>query len=81
MFEEINNPALLQECKLNIDDAAYEKHIYANVSKPFDKKVIDRHDSNLYWPTSIKDTIQWFPFLTIIEHSENIQKPNKGLIT
>ena len=43
-------------------------------------KVIDRHDSNLYWPTKIKDTIQWFTFLTIMEYTANILKPNKGLI-
>ena len=41
---------------------------------------MDRHDSNLYWPTSIKDTIKWFPFLDIMEHTANILKPNKGLI-
>ena len=43
-------------------------------------KKIDRHDSDLYWPTSIKYTIQWFPFLTIIKHTANILKPNKGPI-
>ena len=34
----------------------------------------------MYFPTSIKDTMQWFPFLAIMEHTENILKPNKGLI-
>ena len=24
--------------------------------------------------------MQWFPFLNIMEHTENILKPNKGLI-
>ena len=50
------------------------------MSKPSDKTVIDCHNSELYWPTLIKDTIQWFPFLTIMEHTANILKPNKGLI-
>ena len=31
-------------------------------------------------PTSIKDTIYWFTFITIIYHTANILKPNKGLI-
>ena len=44
------------------------------------KKEIDRHDSDLYWPTSIKDTINWFPFPTIMEHSANTIKRNKGKI-
>ena len=51
-----------------------------NIYKPSAKKEIYRHDSDLYWPTSIKDTIQWFPFLTIIEHTANIINPNKGII-
>ena len=35
----------------------------------------------MYYPTSIKDTIQWFTFPKIVEHTANILKPNKGLIT
>ena len=27
----------------------------------------------------MKDTINWFTFLTIIENNANIRKPNKGL--
>ena len=26
-----------------------------------------RHDNKKYWPISIKEIIQWFPFLSIIE--------------
>ena len=44
------------------------------------KKEFDRHYSDLYWPTAIKDTIRWFPFLTIMEHTANVIKSNKGLI-
>ena len=47
----------------------YERNIDANMSKPSDKKLMDLNDSNLYCPTSIKDTIQWFHFLTIMEHT------------
>ena len=35
----------------------------------------------MYWPTSIKDTIQWFPFIAIMGHTSNIINPNKGIIT
>ena len=35
----------------------------------------------MYWPTSIKDIMKWFSFITIIEHSANILKPNKGMIS
>ena len=34
----------------------------------------------MYWPTSIKDTINWFPFIDIMEHTANIMKTNKGII-
>ena len=71
-IKEIHHPALLQEWKLNLDSAEYERNIDANMSKPSDKKQVDRHDSDLYWTTSIKYTIQWFTFLTIIEHTANI---------
>ena len=62
---------MLQRMKKNID---------AKMSKPSDKKEIDCHDSDLYWPTSIKYTIRWFPFITIMEHTENILNLNKGQI-
>ena len=61
----INHPALIQEWKLNIHAAAYEKKIDSDVYKTSAKKKIDCHDSDWYWTTSIKYTIQWFPFITI----------------
>ena len=79
MSEDINNSALLHEWKINLDAASYKK-IDANVYKTSAKKQIYRHDRNLYWPTPIKDTTQWFTFITIIEHTVNILNPNKRLI-
>ena len=38
LLKYINNPASIQEWKLNIDAAGYEKNIDANMSKPSDKK-------------------------------------------
>ena len=49
---------------------------YINIKK----KEIIPHDSDLYWPTSIKYTIQWFPFLAIMEHTANIINPKKEII-
>ena len=60
---------MLQSKKRNID---------ANLSKPL--IFLNLHDSDSYWPTSIKYTIDWFPFCTIMEHAKNIMKTNKGLI-
>ena len=38
LLKDTNHPALLQEWKINLDAAAYEKNIDANVSKTSDKK-------------------------------------------
>ena len=53
LLNDINNPALVQECKINLDAAAYEK-IDAKANIPSYKKEIDRHDRNTYWPISTK---------------------------
>ena len=50
------------------------------MSKHYDKKDIYHHDSNLYWTTTIKYTMQWFYFIIIMEHTANILNPNKVLI-
>ena len=53
LITEINHTALLQEWRLNIDAAEYERNIDANKYKPSEKKKCNRHDSDDYWPTSI----------------------------
>ena len=50
------------------------------MSKPSYKKEIYCHNTNLYWPTSIEDTNEWFSFLNIMEHTENILKPKQGIV-
>ena len=37
-IKEINNPAFLQERKLNIDAEEYERNMAANMYKPSEKK-------------------------------------------
>ena len=64
LLKDINHTELLQEWELNRDAASYGRVIDANMSKP--SKKVDSHDSDLYWLTTIKDTIQWFPFITIM---------------
>ena len=38
---------------------------------PSIKKRINRIDNFEHWPASIKTTIEWFPFLDIMEYTEN----------
>ena len=72
LINEIHHPAFLQEWRLNIDAAEYVQKIDAHLYKPFEKKKIHSFDSGYYWPTSIKEIIQWFPFHTIMEHTAYI---------
>ena len=80
-IKEINHPSFLQERKLKIDAAEYEKYIEANMYKPSEKRKINRIDDHGHWPASIKSTIQRFPFLTIMEHTPNKMQEDKGLIS
>ena len=41
-IKEINHPAFLQEWKLNIDAAEYERNMAANMYNTSQKKIIDR---------------------------------------
>ena len=49
--------------------------------KTYGKKKINCVDNHKHWPAPIKETIKWFPFLTIMEHTENKMKYDKGLIS
>ena len=71
---------MIQEWRLNIDATEYERNIDANLYKTSEKKKTDRVDSSEHCTTSIRETIQWFPFLTIIEHTANEMKEKNGLV-
>ena len=64
-----------------IDAADYEQNIYDNLYKPSEKKKLHLVGSVDYWSKSIKETIHWFPFLTIMKHTANITENNNGLIS
>ena len=53
----------------------------SNMYESSEKKKIIRIDNHKHWPASIKETIQWFPFLTIIEHTANKIQDDKRLIS
>ena len=68
-IKEIHHPALLQEWKLNLDAAEYKNNMKANMYKPSGKNKTHRVDSGEHCPTSMKEPIQWFNFLTIMENT------------
>ena len=79
-IKKIHHPELLQEWKLNLDAAEYETNMKANMYKPSEKKKFNCVDKDRHWPASIENRIQWFPFLTIMEHTANKMQENMGLI-
>ena len=80
-IKEIHHPALLKKWKLNLDASEYEKYMKDNMYKPSEKKKFNRIDSDKHWPKSIKNKIQWFHFLTIMEHTANKMQEDTGLIS
>ena len=61
-IKEIYHPEIIQEWKLNIDAAEYEKNMTLSLVTSTKKKM-NRIDEFKHWPKSIKSTLQWFPFL------------------
>ena len=49
-IKEINHPEFIQEWKLNIDAAEYERNMAANMYKPSEKKKINHIDDHEHWP-------------------------------
>ena len=69
-IKEIYHPAIIQEWKLNIDAAEYEKNMTLS-HVPSTKKIINSKEDFEHWPVSIKSTLQWFPFLEMMEYTGN----------
>ena len=66
------------EWRLNIDAAEYENNM-AKSHLPSHKKTINRIDDFEHWPESIKSTLQWFPFHSIMEYTGNIMQDDTHL--
>ena len=67
IMKNINHPALIEEWKQNLDFAAYENNIKQYMKITSIKKQNDRNDKTEYWPTSINESLNWFPFFDTIE--------------
>ena len=75
-MKEMDHPALIQERKISLDTASYQKKIDKKEKPPPKKKVIDRNDSQGFWPKFIIEDMKWFPFQGIMPHtSGNIECP------
>ena len=52
-IKEINHPAFLQEWKLNLDVAEYEKNMKANMYQLSKKQKFNRVANHKHWPESV----------------------------
>ena len=77
-IKEIYHPEIIQEWKLNIDAAEYERNM-AKTYIPSDKRKINRRADHDHLPASIKSTCQWFPFHAIMEYTGNIMQDDTHL--
>ena len=80
-IKDINHTEFLQQWKLNFDAAEHEKNMKANMYKPSFKKKFNCVDNHKHRPASIKNEMQWFPFITIMERTENKIQEDKVLIS
>ena len=48
---------------------------------PLKKKKLNSVDDQKHWPASIKETTQWFTFLTNMEHTANKMQDDKRVIS
>ena len=62
------------------DAAAYEKYIYKDEKLPSIKKKIDRNYKTDYWPKRIVESLNWLPFLDIVEFTADRIENDKNLL-
>ena len=77
-IKEIYHPVIIQEWKLNIYAAEYEKNMTLT-HVPSTKKIINRKDEFKHWPELIKSTMQWFLFLEMMEYTGNDMKNDTNI--
>ena len=77
-MEDLGYPALIEEWKQNIHADAYENNLYQDVKISSIKKNIDRNHKTEYWPTNIKEILNWLPF-SIMEFNTDRIENDKNL--
>ena len=66
-MEYLDHPALIEEWKQKIYVTAYENNLNQDVKIPSIKKTCYRNNKPEYWPTIIKESLNWLPFIYIME--------------
>ena len=61
IMDDLYHPMLIEEWKQNINATAYENNLNQDVKIPSIKKKY-RNNKNEYWPTRIKESINWLHF-------------------
>ena len=80
-MDDLDNPALIEEWKQNIDADAYGKNLNQDVKLPSIKKQIDHNDKTEYWPTRINESLNWSHFFYIMEFTADRIENDKKLLS
>ena len=80
IMDYLYQPALIEEWKQNIDAADYEKNQNQYVKLPSIKKKNDCNYKTEYWPTSINESLHWFPFIYIMDFTAERIEYDKKLL-
>ena len=65
----------------NHDVAAHEKNLNKDVKLTSIKRKIDRNDKTEYWPTSMKESLNWFSFFDIMEFTADRTENDKKILS
>ena len=80
IMKYIEHPALIEEWIQNIDAAAYEKNLHTDEKLPLMKKKIDSNYKTECWPKSIMESLNWLPFLDIMEFTADSINNDKNIL-
>ena len=71
---------MIEERIQNLDSAAYEKNLHKDEKLPSIKKKIDCNYKTECWPKSITESLNWLPFLEIMDFTVDRIENDKNLL-
>ena len=75
-MKDLERTVLLEEWIQNIDADAFEKNPHKYEKLTSMKKKIDRNYKTGCWPKSIMESLNWLPFLDIMEFTDKYIFPS-----
>ena len=80
LIKYLGHTELIKQWIQNLDAAAYEKNIHKDEKLPSMKKKIDRNYKTECWPKSIMESLNWLPFIDIMEFTADKIRNDKNIL-